>query len=117
MDLPLLLVVVASLSSALIVGRMTRGILFWSAGMDQETQVRAAARSREWRWPSDMHKYAQGKAWMKDVGVLGLAVMQRLLKDTQTERPLTVLALMINTVSAVLLFMVARIYWNTAVGL
>ncbi|OGX50231.1 MAG: hypothetical protein A3G88_05465 [Omnitrophica WOR_2 bacterium RIFCSPLOWO2_12_FULL_63_16] len=117
MDLPLLLVVVASLSSALIVGRMTRGILFWSAGMDQETQVRAAARSRERRWPSDMHKYAQGKAWMKDVGVLGLAVMQRLLKDTQTERPLTVLALMINTVSAVLLFMVARIYWNTAVGL
>ncbi|MBI4354237.1 MAG: hypothetical protein HY595_03270 [Candidatus Omnitrophica bacterium] len=118
MDGMFLGVVAVSVSTALVIGRMTRGILFVATHTDQEKQVRAAARSREWRWPSDMHRFATDKAWMKDVGLLGVALLQRVLKDTETGRPLTVLALLVHAVSAVLLFAVARSYWGApAAGL
>ena len=36
----------------------------------------------EWGgWPSGMHKFIKGKARMKDVGVLLLVPMQRILND------------------------------------
>ncbi|MEK7216599.1 MAG: hypothetical protein AAB289_13490, partial [Chloroflexota bacterium] len=112
-----LLVCMAAIATALVIARMTQGIMHYGNGTDGEKQTRTAARSAEWRWPSDMHRYAQGKAWMKDVGVLGLALMQRLLKDPQGAFPLIGLALMAQTISAVLVFVVAQAYWSTSVAL
>lgn len=95
---------------------MTRGIAFPAVNSDAEKQVRAGARAGDWGSFSDMHRYAGNKAYMKDVGVLGLAVVQRLLRDAKNPYPLTVLGLVANAVSAVLLFVVARTYWSPEVA-
>ncbi len=95
---------------------LMRGITFFGANTDNEKQIRAAARAGRWVWPSDMHKYAQGKAYLRDVGVLGVAVMQRLLKDRTSAYPLTVLCAIAHGVCAVLLFLVARVYWSLPVA-
>ena len=100
----------------LLLARMTAGILFLGSNTDSEKQVRAAAHSREWVWPSDMHKYAAGKARMKDAGVLGLALMQRLLRNFKSEYPLTVWCIVAHSISAVLIFLVASRYWSMGVG-
>ena len=111
------LVFLVSAMLGLAVARVTRNVTFASPDTDNEKQVRAAARAGEWRWPSDMHKYGSGKTVMKDVLVLGLAVMQRVLRDRTTDYPLVVLCVVANAVSAVLVFVVASSYWNTGVGL
>jgi hypothetical protein len=101
----------------LVVARMTRHVTFFATDTDNEKMVKAAARAKEWRWPSDMHKYGNGKTRMKDGTVLGLAVMQRLLGNRTGDYPLVVLCLVANAVSAILVFLIASAYWNTAVGL
>lgn len=111
------LVCMAAMATAVAIGSMTRGIMHYGNGTDGEKQTRTAARSAQWRWPSDMHRDAQGKAWMKDVGVLGVALMQRLLKDFQGPAPLIWLALVAQTISAALVFVVAQAYWNAPVAL
>lgn len=99
----------------LLVSRMTRGITIY--GADTLEQVRAADRSGEWRWLSDMHKGGSGRTRMKDAFVLGLAAMQRLLGDRTSGHPPVVLCLVANAVSAILIFLIASAYWTPAVGL
>ena len=111
-----ILVWALSIVTAMVILSATRGIMFPGTKTDQEKEVRAAARSREWRWPSGMHQFAQGKSYMKDVGVLGLAILQRLMKDVHSPYPLTVLAAISHTVSAGLLFVVAEGCWTTQVA-
>ena len=108
------ILVAVGLSFAL--ARLTRGIMFPAVNSDAEKQVRAAAQSRRWRWPSDMHAYAGNKAYMKDVGVLALATTQRLLRDGASAYPVTVLALVSHAASAALVFQVAQGYWATPVA-
>src|SRR3990167_7131129 len=100
-----------------IVARMTRGITFSGVGSDNGKQVRAASLVGKWRWPSDMHKYGGGKTRMKDTAVLGIVVMQRMLGDRVSEYPLITLCVMVNSISAVLLFLVATTYWTQGIGL
>jgi len=97
--------------------RVTVGVTFLSIGSDNELQVLAAGHFSEWRRPSDMHWYARGKTLMKDVCVLGVVVTQRLLGDRKSDYPHLMLGVLTNSVSAVLVFIIASSYWNTEVGL
>jgi hypothetical protein len=59
-----------------------------------------------------MHNFTGGKARMKDVGVLLLAIMQRLLKDKKGFYPLVMVSNFAHSVSSILIFLVAANYWN-----
>ncbi len=99
------------------IAKMAGGILSEGANSDADKQIHAAAYIGEWAWPSDMHRHAGGKAWMKDVGVLLLAVAQRILRDRKGFYPLVALCNAVNSFCAVLVFVVAENYWSTEVGL
>jgi hypothetical protein len=102
---------------AFIVAVMTREIVSEGSNSDANKQIYAASRIEEWAWPSDMHKYAGEKARLKDVGVLLLVVMQRLLADRKSFYPLVVLCVVANSICAVLLFLLGERYWGTEAGL
>lgn len=103
--------------TTLVMARSAVGVTFMSIGSDNQLHVLAAAHFSEWRRPSDMHRYGSGKTLMKDVCVLGVVVMQRLLGDKESDYPHLVLGLVTNSVSAVLVFLIASSYWNTEIGL
>jgi hypothetical protein len=113
----LLIVFAVTIAVALAVIRMVNGITYFSTNTDNANQIRAAAQIGKWRWPSDMHKYGNSKTRMKDGVVLLLAGMQRLLRNKDGDYPLVVLCILGNSVSAVLVFLIASRYWNTGVGL
>ncbi len=113
---PVLVVVVASASAAAMAWAI-RSITFESTGTDGALQVQAAAQAGRWRWPSQMHDYAKEKARMKDMGILLLVIVQRLLRDRETFYPLGVTGAMVHSANAVLVFLVASAYWSTGVGL
>lgn len=117
----LILVIGISLAVFAAMSWATRGITFINArretegrvGMsDQEKQILAAAQLTGWGWPSRMHRFAGGKARMKDVGVLGLALFQRLLNDKITSYPLVMLCNLATTASAVMVFVAALKFWD-----
>lgn len=103
----------------LIVARLTRHITFYSGYTDNEKQVRTAASAGQWRWPSEMHKVVEGgvRTRMKDVFVLGLVAMQRVLGDRTSDYPIVIMCVVANSVAAVLVFLIASTYWNMGVGL
>jgi hypothetical protein len=113
----LLIVCAITIALALAMIRMVKGITFFSTNTDNANQVRAAAQIGKWRWPSGMHKYGNSKTRMKDGVVILLAGMQRLLRNRDGDYPLIVLCIVANSVSAVLVFLVASRYWNPEVGL
>lgn len=84
---------------------------------DNAIHVQFAAKLKLGDWPSKMHKYICGKFRMKDIGVLSLSVMQRLLKDRMSMYPLFFLCNLAISLSAILIYYVASIYWNTNIGL
>ncbi len=100
----------------LIVALQTKGIVSECEGSDANKQLVAAAHWRQWRWISDMHHYALGKAWLKDVGVLGLIAVQRLLGDRTSFYPIVVLCLIANAVTAILLYSLGALYFGVGVG-
>lgn len=112
-------VFLAAASVPLIAARMIRGITFFGTNTDNQKQIYTAAKIDEWRWPSDMHKYVDGgvRTRMKDVAILGLALMQRLLRDRTTDFPIVMLCMVANSASAVLIFLICEAYWNTTVAL
>ena len=100
----------------LLLARLTREMSFFGTNTDNQKHVRAAARSVFWKWPSDMHKYAKGKSYMKDVGLLGVALMQRLFRDRTSEHPMTMVCIVAHLLSAVLVFLVACAYGSLPVA-
>lgn len=95
----------------------TRKAPFLSLGGDNQKQVYAAAQLKIPGWPSRMHRYCGGKAFMKDVSVLGLALLQRLFKDRTSVYPLLTLCNISVSISTVLLYCIASTYWNTNIGI
>jgi hypothetical protein len=108
---------IVAVISGVILSRKTQGITFIGANSDNEKQARAASFIGQWRWPSDMHKYGGGKTRTKDVFVLGLVVLRRLLGDNAGGDPTVRLCILVNSISAVLIFLVAKTYWDIATGL
>ena len=80
--------------------------------------VLIASTAGRWRWPSDMHKILEDgmRSRMKDGHILGLVLMQKLMRDKQSDYPTIMLCIVTNTVSAILIFLVASSYWNFNVG-
>jgi hypothetical protein len=99
-----------------VIAILTKGITREGVGSDAHKQVEAASNFEKWKWPSDMHLYTGGKAYMKDVGVIMLAAMQRIIGDKKTVYPVIMVSNFANSVSAVLIFLVAQYYWSTEVG-
>jgi len=96
---------------------MAKGVTMAGPNSDVAKQICAAAQSDKWRWPSDMHKYAQEKARMKDIGVMLIAVMQKLLRDRKGFYPVMAACAAANAVSAILIFSVGGNYWTPKIGL
>lgn len=96
---------------------MTRGILYASTGTDNEMMAYAAAQSSKWRIPSDIHKYGAGKTRMKDMAIVLLALMQRILRDKKTDFPYTVLTGFAVSGSAFLIFLIGRDLFDPTTGL
>lgn len=108
---------IVAIVSGVILARKTQGITFHGSNSDNEKQVRAASLAGQWRWPSDMHKYGNGKTRTKDVFVLGLVILKRLFGSRTGGDPTVLLCIITNSMSAVLVFLVAKTYWDIATGL
>ncbi|MDP3792403.1 MAG: hypothetical protein Q8Q89_01600 [bacterium] len=83
---------------------------------DNEYQVRAAAQSHKWRWPSDMHKCGTIKTNTKDGMILLLVLFQKLFRNNYSERPLMALYGFSVAVSGLLIFFVGSNYWGNPIG-
>ena len=76
---PIVVVGLVALTLFLACSYYSRSIPFDSHESDAAKQLRATAGAGQWRWPSDMHTHTtEGKARMKDVGVLSMVLVQRL---------------------------------------
>ena len=84
---------------------------------DAMKQIRAAAKADTWRWPSDMHKYTVEKAYMKDVGVILLAIFQRILKDKFSFHPIIAATSFAHSISIVLIYIIAYHWWGLVPGI
>jgi len=58
-----------------------------------------------------MHRFSSGKSRMKDVGVLFLVAMQRILRDKTTFFPVVMVANFANALSAVVIFLIGEHLW------
>ncbi len=96
---------------------ITRDIVCEGQNSDGHKHIHAASRVHEWVWISDMHKYAGQKAWFKDVGVLGLVLLQRLFRDKTSYYPVVAMCTLANAGSAILLYLVAFNYWGAPTAL
>lgn len=92
---------------------LTRGISFYGLNTMNEKQVCIASGADKWRWPSDMHRNSDERARMKDVLILSLALMQRLLRDKKSDYPLVTLCALANALSAILIYLVSFHYWGS----
>lgn len=112
------LVLLTSVGIFLLTSIVLKGSTFDGAGSDATKQVNAAAHFNKWGgWASGMHKFAGGKARMKDVGVLLLVPMQRILKDKKGFYPVVLVSNMAQMFSGVLIYFVASDYWGTEAAL
>lgn len=111
--LALVAVSIVTAAVGLIVVLLTRGVTFGGTNTDNEKQLHAAAMAAQWRWPSDMHGYGGGKTRMKDVFVIGLAIMQRILRDRTSDYPTVVLC--IRDSGAWLRFCGSRFFYRSSI--
>lgn len=94
----------------------TRGILYHTPNTDNEIMTYAAAQSGKWRWFSDMHRYGM-KTYMKDMIVILIAILQRIMRDKESDHPYTALGGLAICISAVLVYLIGTDYWGSAIGL
>lgn len=95
---------------------LTRGILYHTPNTDNEIMAYAAAQSDQWRWPSDMHRYGM-KTYMKDATIILIAILQRIMRDNESDHPYTTLGGLAICASAVLIYLIGANYWGSTVGL
>jgi len=97
----------------IVISFYAKNIAIDGVGSDARKQINGAAHFRDWGgWPSGMHNYTDGKARMKDVGVLLLVMMQRILRDNKGFYPALMVSNFAHLISSILLFLIAANYWN-----
>ncbi len=94
----------------------TKGIFYHTPNTDNEIMAYAAAQSGKWRWFSDMHRYGM-KTYMKDASVILIAILQRVLGDTESDHPYTTLGGLAVCISAVLVYLIGTDFWGPTIGL
>ena len=115
----IIFVCIVSLIIFFIVAIVTRGSSFEGAGTsaDAAKQVVAAANFSRWRWPSVMHEYAYEKTRMKDVGVLLLVLMQRVLRDKNHFYSVVMVSNFASAISSVLIYIISESLWSGEVAI
>ena len=116
MGINLYLILAISAGVGLVFSFLTRGIFYHTPNTDNEIMTYSAAQSGKWRWLSDMHRYGM-KTYMKDMIVILIAILQRIMRDNESDRPYTTLGGLAICVSAVLIYLIGANYWGTTVGL
>ncbi len=111
-----LTILVLTLVPSLAVAFMTRGITFQGPNTDNEVHAISAAQHKIYRWPSRIHDYSD-RAGVKTFFVFILALVQKITRDYNSEWSLTILCLTANAISAILVFLIAKSYWNTEVAI
>lgn len=86
---------------------------------DNDLMIKSAARSNEWRWPSDMHTktYTGTATSQKDLTIILLAVFQKLFRDKNGEFPILALWGFTHAASAFLVYLIGSSYWNPNIAL
>jgi hypothetical protein len=99
----------------------TRRIVFYGKSTDNLIQMQTAAAVGQFLRPSAMHNYhlteSGLRTHLREILLLSLVVMQRLLRNRDGEYPVVTVCLIANMASAVLIFLVARTYLNSEAGL
>src|SRR3989338_592916 len=93
-----------------------RNIYFVGPGTDNELFVRAAARSDQWKWFSDVHKFDHFKTGTKAFTIILLSVFQKIFRDKTGDRPYVALAGTTVSASAILIYLICSNYWNPPIG-
>ena len=100
---------------------VTRGITFYGKSTDNLIQMQTAAAAGQFLRPSAMHDFhltQNGlRTHLREMLVLSLVVMQRLLRNKEGEYPVVTVCLIANMASAILIYLVASAYLNSAAGL
>lgn len=100
---------------------VTRKITFYGKSTDNLIQMQTAAAAGQFLRPSAIHDYPLTESGLRthlrEMLLLCLVVMQRVLRNKDGEYPVVTTCLIANMASAVLIFLVARAYMNTEVGL
>lgn len=91
-------------------------IPFIGGASDNLKQINAAASINQWKYFSDMHKYSEGKAWMKDTGILFLAIIQKITGHNRIEYMHTVMCAIANFFSTILIYLICFEYWGLQVA-
>ncbi len=105
--------IILTIAIFIVIAYYSKNITIDGLASDASKQINGAAHFRDWKgWPSGMHNFTGGKARMKDVGVLLLAIMQWLLKDKKGFYPVVMVSNFAHSVSSILIFLVAANYWN-----
>ncbi len=107
-----LTIIVLAIIPSTIVAFMARGITFQGPSTDNEVHAKSAALHKLQKWPSRIHNYSD-RAAVKIFFVLILTLVQKITKDYNSEWSLTILCLIANAISAILIFLIADSYWNT----
>lgn len=117
MGLSFYLILGIAATTGIVFSIITRGILYVTPDTDNELMAYAAAQSTHWKWLSDLHKMGRGKTGMKDVTIILISIMQRILRDKISDYPYTVLGGITNSTSAFLIFLIANEYLGPAIAL
>ena len=109
------------LASWLVFLKLIKGIKTAVGGnaCDNSYLIRTAAKSSEWKWPSDMHTktYTGTSTSQRDITVLLLVIFQKIFRDKNGEFPIVALWGFANAASVFLLYLVGSNYWDPNVAL
>lgn len=115
---PIVLIFVCFISvlAAIAVSASSKGITSEGRNSDAGKQLNAVENINLWRWFSDMHVYSGEKARLKDIGVLGIVLFKRILGKNDYHT-IVVMCAAANCAAAIMLYLVAALYWGSNVGL
>ena len=88
------------------------------AGGDNGNLLRVTARSKEWKWPSDMHTktYSGTSTSQRDIMVLLLILFQKIFRDKKSEYPLNALWSFGHMASVFLIYLIGSNFWGQNVA-
>ena len=107
------IVLFTSISIFVISSLYLRDSSFDGLGSDALKQVRTASNHRNWGlWPSGMHKFAEGKSWMKDAGVLFILLFQKITGDIRGFYPVVLSSNFAHLLCGIFIFYISLNFFD-----